>query len=167
MIIDYLLRPDVIGIYIGIVGIILAYIFYVRSKEQIKPLIYIERTALIGKAQDLFPGSVEIRYNGKVVPVLSKARIVFWNGGRRTMEEDDIVRSDPIVVKFADPETRILDVRSVTTTRDVTNAKAILEDNCIRLSFDFLDQNDGLAFEAFYDCDSETKMILGGTVKGI
>ncbi len=42
-------HPDVIGVIVGIVGILLACVFYIRSEEQIKPRIFIEMTTLVGK----------------------------------------------------------------------------------------------------------------------
>ncbi len=104
-------HADVIGIFVGIVGIILAWVFYVRSKEEVRPCILIERTTLIGKSERLFPESVEIRYNNRSIPELSKVRITFWNAGKKTLNESDIAQSDPIAIRFAQPEVRIHDVR--------------------------------------------------------
>jgi hypothetical protein len=163
-----LLQPDVIGIYVGVAGIILACVFYIRSKEQVRPRMLIEKTTLIGKEESSLPESVEIRYGDRVIPILSKARITFWNAGRKTLDDSDVAQHDPIIVKFPEQNTRLLDVRSVTTTRDVINAKAAIEGgDGISLSFDFLDCNDGLALEAFFDGDSEAEITIGGTIKGV
>lgn len=159
-------HTDVIGVFVGIVGIVLACVFYFRSKEQVKPRIRIENTVLVGKSEHLFPESVEVRYNDEVVPVLCKVRITFWNAGRKTLNRSDVAENDPIAIKFSNPEARVLDIRSVTTTRDVTNAKADLKGNHIYLSFDFLDRDDGLALEAFYDSE-DAGVVLGGTIKGL
>jgi hypothetical protein len=162
-----LLHPDVVGVYIGVIGIILACVFYARSKERMRPCILVERTELIGTSGHLLPESVEIRYDDKVIPALSKARITFWNAGRKTLDHSAIAANDPIAVKFPESEARILDVRSVITTRDVINARPVLRHNTIFVSFDFLEQNDGLAFEVFYDSESETAVSLHGTIKGV
>ena len=160
-------HADVIGIFVGIVGIVLAWVFYVRSKEQVRPCILIETSALVGKSERSFPESVEIRYNGSIIPELSKARITFWNAGKKTLDESDIARNDPITVRFSESKTQILDIRSMTMTRDVINAKATLINNVIYLSFDFLDKNDGLTLEAFHNSGSETRITLSGTIKGV
>jgi hypothetical protein len=102
-----------------------------------------------------------------VIPALSKVRITFWNAGRKTLDHSDVAESDPIVIRIPESEARILDIRSVITTRDVINAKALRSDNAIFLSFDFLEQNDGLAFDVFYDSGSETDVSLSGTIKGV
>jgi hypothetical protein len=160
-------HADVIGVLVGIVGIVLAWVFYVGSKEQVRPCIVMERSTLIGKSTRLFPESVEIRYNTKTIPELSKIRITLWNAGKKTLNEADIAKADPIVIRFPETGVQVLDIRSLTTTRDVVNAKASLNDNAIYLTFDFLDKNDGLALEAFYDRGSDTKITLSGTIKGV
>ena len=160
-------HTDVIGVFVGIVGIILAWVFYIRSKEQVRPCILIERTTLIGKSMRLFPELVEIRYNNSAIPELSKVRITFWNAGKKTLNESDIAQHDPITIRFSQSEVQVLDIRSMTSTRDVINAKTFLRDNIIHLSFDFLDKDDGLALEAFYDSGSETEITLSGTIKGV
>ncbi len=162
-----LAHTDVIGVSVGIVGILLACVFYVRSKEEVKPRILMERTTLIGRSERLFSKSVEVRYNDEIIPILSKVRITFWNAGRKTLDQSDIVKDDPIVITFSDPAVRVLDIRSFAATRDVINANAVIDDNSVCLSFDFLDQNDGLTLEAFYDSGSETGITVGGTIKGV
>lgn len=160
-------HADVIGVFVGIVGIVLAWVFYLRSKEQVRPCILIERTTLLGRSERLIPESVEIRYNNRAIPELSKARITFWNAGKKTLNESDIAHSDPITIRFPESEVQVLDIRSMITTRDVINADASLKDNVIYLSFDFLDKGDGLALEAFYDSGWKTKVTFSGTIKGI
>jgi len=162
-----LIHPDPIGVFLGIVSILLACVFYVRAKEQVKPRVLIERTTLVGKSERLFPESVEIRYNDKVIPMLSKVHIIFWNAGRKTLNDSDVATNDPIAIKFPESEARVLDIRSITTTRDVINAKVTLDRNIIYLSFDFLERNDGLSLEAFFDSGSQAKVTLCGTIKGV
>jgi hypothetical protein len=165
--INSLVQPDIIGIYVGIIGIILASVFYFRSKEKVRPRMLIEKTSLIGERESFLPESVEIRYSGEVIPMLSKARITFWNAGRKTLNDIDVAKHDPICLRLAESKSKLLDIRSVTTTRDVINARVTREANVILILFDFLDRDDGLALEAFYDGDLQTELSIAGTIKGV
>ena len=162
-----LVRPDIIGIYIGIIGIILAFIFYVRSKERVKPRILIEGFVLIGETERLFPETVEIRYNGQIIPTLTKVRVTLWNAGPKTLNSSDIASSDPLRIIFPKSEARILDIRSVVSTRDVINAKAVPKDNDIYITFDFLDRYDGITLEVFCDGAIVDNAAVRGTIKGL
>ena len=169
---SHLLQPDVAALFVGVVGVVLAVIFYYRSKETVKPTIAIERSTIIGEKDDKstspgnrLPDAVTIFYAGQEIPTLSKAMVAFWNNGRKTLDRADIAPADPIEVHFKGSDVRVLEVRSITTSRDVINGRFELKDCHIEITFDFLDRGDGLACEVFYS-GKDVKARVSGTVKG-
>jgi len=161
---------DVTAYIIGIIGIILTVYFYFRAKEKPLPSYAIVKNVLIHPRQAQFSEKLQIRYDGNVVPSVLKVVAFFWNRGRKTLDRNDIVPSDPIRLHFTGgPTSKILDVRSPWTTRDAVGAKISRQENenSIELSFEFLDQGDGFALEVLYSGDDSTEIVLTGTVKGV
>lgn len=158
-------RPDILGVIIGVVGIILAFMFYVRSKEKVKPSYAIITQELIGTSDRHLPEAVEIRYDGQPVPTLYKATIFFWNRGTKTLDQRDIAPSDLIKFHLQGSGAKLLEVRSIKATRSVLNPSFVQAKNDVTLSFDFLDREDGLALEVFYS-GQDSVIDCSGTVKG-
>lgn len=163
---SFLTHPDVLGVIVGVIGILLAVIFYLRSKEKARPTFSTLQSVLIGTSHRNLPEQVEIRYGGQVIPTLYKYRVAFWNAGRGTLDNADVVPSDPVTFHFNGEDVELLEIRSIKTTRDVTGCSLVQYEADIILSFDFLDRNDGVSFEAFYT-GTGAKVTCSGTVKGI
>jgi hypothetical protein len=164
-----LYHTDVIGSTIGLVGIILAAVFYFRGKEQSLPYYTVFNSTLIGKSGHNFPEKLAIEYDGKPVPSLSSSTIYFWNHGRKTLDKSDVVSSDPIVLHFKEGPyaARVLEIRSITVTREVIGVNAHPDGNKIELDFEFLDQADGLALTVLHTGGEQARVSCSGTIKGI
>jgi hypothetical protein len=134
-------RTDIIGVIIGVIGIILAIVFYVRSKEAVRPVYVAERSVLLGASEQGLPSAVEIRYDGMAISTLYKYSVAFWNNGRRTLNGADVAASDPIAFHLSKPGARVLDIRSVKVTREVLNIGVNRNKDSAQISFDFLDRN--------------------------
>lgn len=164
-------HTDIIGSTIGVIGIVLAIIFYFRGKDQSLPSYTVDSSVLIGPHWQELPDKVKIQYDGEPVQSLSKAVIFFWNRGRKTIGRDDVASADPLRFSFINRKTggklQILEIRSIWTTRDVLGVKASLKDNSIEMNFDFLDRADGFALEVLYAGDYGTQINWNGTIKGV
>jgi hypothetical protein len=160
-------RPDILGVIIGVIGIILAVVFYWRTKETVRPVYAAQGSVLLGASAGGLPSSVEIRYDGMVIPTLYKYRVTFWNDGKRTLNGTDIAPSDPVRFHLSKPSARVLDVRSISVTRKVLNIAVTRNEDYVQLSFDFLDRGDGVTFEMFYSAKDEgVRISSSGTIKG-
>lgn len=165
-----LYHTDVIGSTIGLVGIVLAAVFYFRGKEQSLPYYTVFNSTLIGKSGRNFPEKLVIEYDGKPVPSLSTSTIFFWNRGRKTLDKSDVVSSDPIMLHFKDDPgaaVRVLEIRSITVTRDVIGVYAHSDGNRVELDFEFLDQADGFALTVLHTGGAQARVSCSGTIKGI
>jgi hypothetical protein len=160
-----LYRPDVLGVFVGVIGIILAFIFYVRSKERVRPVYAVMDQVIIGGSERLLPDTVEIRYKGRRIPTLYRAVVFFWNRGSKTLDQSDIASTDPITFHLKGEDIEILEVRSVKATRTMLNASAIPAQDDIRFSFEFLAPGDGAAIEILYTGQEEAEISCSGTVK--
>jgi hypothetical protein len=160
-----LTRADVLGVIIGAIGVVLAIIFYIRSKQEIRPAFATTTQTLISVSEGRLPAAVEFTYNGKRIPNLYKALLFFWNRGSKTLNSADIASLDPITFHFEEKGAKVLEVRAVKATREVLKASATQNDNDITLSFDFLDRDDGVVLEVYY-AGEDSYISCSGTIKG-
>jgi hypothetical protein len=161
-----IVRPDVLGIVIGVIGIILAFVFYFRSKEKSRPCYAAVRRVLIGSPNSSLPPEIEITYQGQKISSLYRTVIYFWNAGTKTLDHEDVASSDPIVFHFDGDSVKVLEIWSVKSTRSVVSPSAIQKGNNVELSFDFLDRGDGVAIEIFHT-GTDARIYCAGTVKGV
>jgi hypothetical protein len=159
---------SVIGIVGILVGSILSYIFFRKSRIGPRPTYQMAATRVIGNYSALLNKKVEIFFEGNKVERVSKTQIVLWNSGTSTINGSDIVSSDPINFIFS-KESRIVDVTIISCARDVNDLKVeinSIETNKVNCTFDFLDPGDGGIIELIHT-DSNVYPIVGGTIKGV
>lgn len=162
-------HTDVIGTSVGIFGIILSIVFFIRSKTEVR-LCYaiVKQHAIVLCVGDRFPDKFQMRYDNHVIPALSTAIILLWNYGRKTLSKDDILSSDPLRLQFTNgnEDVEALEVRSTHATREALKVDAAPSGKYIHLDFEILDYMEGFALEVFYAGDQETRIECTGTVKG-
>jgi hypothetical protein len=155
-----------VGSLVGLVGIVLATFFYLRSRVRTEISYQVKSVKLIGGVGAL-PADVEIRFQGKVVSQLTRSTCVFWNSGTTTVDGTSIVADDPFRAAVYDGE--ILSVEIIAVTRSVIGITAeipAIQAGCAVMPFKFLDPGDG-AIIALLHTSTNTFANLGGTIKGL
>ena len=149
---------------LGIVGIVLAIVFFMRSQNR-RAVLFEHRSIVVLGDKGTLPPSVQVTYNGKPVPRVWRSWFAIWNAGNTTIDGDAIVPADPFRIQLEGPDAEVLSVDVERTTRSVTafQAKATGTDNII-LTFDFLDPGDGVLVSILH---SGGMPKLLGTVKGL
>lgn len=103
-----------------------------------------------------------------MVENLTKIEIVFWNEGKDTLKNENIVIDDPLLIKFSN-DTIILSAKIIKQTRDINKSYIQISKtnpNIAYFGFDYLDQNDGMIFEVIHT-DINIYPEIMGTIKGI
>lgn len=166
--VNRMFRPEWLSLLIALISIFLAYFFYRKSRSEAK-LYYQYRTLrLIGGSEKILPDEVRISFKGLEVPRLSSSHIIFWNAGRGTIRQDDIVQSDPVRIIFSD-RTHVLRLRVVSSTRATIAFAAKInpeQDNEVLCTFDYLDGGDGAVVEILHT-DEKRFPLVCGTIRGI
>jgi hypothetical protein len=156
------------GAVVGIIGIALGVIFFVKSQRRAKLAYQYNEVTLIGGTEAAFPAEVEVRFNGVAVPRITASTLFFWNSGQRTIRGEEIVASDPLRVQFAQ-ETLVLKSSILKATREVNGVRAesiSSEAHKVQITFDFLDPGDGVALEILHSGGGSQFKVLG-TIRGI
>lgn len=148
-------HTDIIGSSIGIIGILFGVFFYFRAKTEAIPLY---------AALEQTPAEPDMH------SLLRGVQVLFWNGGRGTLDGSDIVPSDPIKLLFlgkARDPISIREVKLVRTTRPALNVSIVYSNSVIDLKFDFLNRSDGFLLEVLCAGSGPVKVDCTGTIKGV
>lgn len=89
------------GAIIGIMGIIIAILTYKFSIKKPIPSYQRHSLEIIRKNQLELSKDIKISYKDVLVENLTKIEIVFWNEGRDTLKNENIVVDDPLLFKFS------------------------------------------------------------------
>lgn len=159
---------DWVGWAIGLIAVILAVFFYVKSRVVHRLAYQFEGRHLVGGEKAVLPDEVAVSYRGSIVPRLSASDLVIWNAGNQTLRGTDIVEKDPVRVIFS-PESRILRAQVATATRAVNMFAIRLNPehpNEALCEFDYLDPGDGVRLEILHT-DEERYPTVKGTIRGL
>ena len=158
-----------LGSILGVLGLLAAVIFYLRSRKVSRIAYQYDATSLVGTSNAAFPDELEIYFAGKPVPRVTVERIVLWNAGNTTLTRSQIVESDPLRLELQNDNASILKVDVLKRSREVNACSVNLRKNNQRIadiSFDFLDPGDGIAIEMVHSGSHKDLAILG-TLRGM
>jgi hypothetical protein len=87
----------VLGVIVGVLGILLAYIFYRKAiRTKVLAIAYTEPIPLL-----MTLANVSVTYEGTTISALSRVYVLLWNRGTAPIEASDFIT--PICFKSADP----------------------------------------------------------------
>ena len=159
-----------VGPIVGIAGLALAVVFYLRSRNPSIVAIQSNDVSMIGRGA-VFPDDVEVRYRGTPVPRLTSSTVWIWNAGKKTVRGSDIVAHDPLRLHFGGD---VLNVRIINMTREALRIKAKTSEEEARgtvcWDFEFLDPGDGGVLEVLHNGSDEAPKYTGtiiGLPKGL
>lgn len=161
-----ILSSGLTGTIVGVVGIGLGYLFYLRSQQKARLSYQHEHVTLIGSGKAAFPEEVTVLFNALPVPRVTASKFILWNSGNRTILGDDVVSSDPLRFEVLKDE-KILKYAILRQPRDVNGWVLRLKPaNRVDLRFDFLDPGDGITIEITHT-QPRSGVSLCGTIRGM
>ena len=136
-----------VGTVVGIAGIVLAIVFYLRSKRKAKLAYQHDHVMLVGgRGAGIRRGRDSICCT--VVPRITASKIVIWNCGDRTINGADVVAGDRLRLEVLDSG-QILKHTILCQTRSVNGWK-IHQPAPNLLNLIFLDPGDGINIEVVH-----------------
>lgn len=123
---------------------------------------------LIGKEEQELPSEITILYKNNQVPRLTLTKFWIWNDGTETINGDQIVKDDQIMLSFAESD-QILSANVAAFTRAVNKVRVLIDPiqtNKCFISFDYLDSKDGARIELLHTSKIRYPKI-SGTIRGI
>lgn len=156
---------NIIIFFIAVLGFILTIFFYFKSIKD-KKLVFSKQTFRLAKDDLTTIKNIEIKYNDKIVKNLSLTKIAFWNSGKESIKPNDIASTNPLHIKGIG-ETIIYDYQITYQKSDNNFNIGTVEDNSIKISFEFLDFNDGVVLSIYHSGKNSNDIALTGKLIGV
>jgi hypothetical protein len=155
---------NIVFLILSILSIYLAFYFYFKSKKEKLP-VFNSKTISLFDASPIISSKLEIKYNGSIVNKLLLTRIAFWNAGRESIRFQDIAPNAPFLIT-APNDVIIYDIEIV-DQNPVNNFKIEkLNEQTIKVTFDFIDQNDGIIINIFRSSNMKDGLTISGKFIG-
>ncbi|WP_149163179.1 hypothetical protein [Azospirillum brasilense] len=143
------------------VGLISGYIFSKMSKNRSSITYYVETTPIIGHKLNKIPEGAEVTFGGRKVTCLTRAVLVLWNSGDKTILKEHLKTGDNLRIELSENQ-RFLFVATITSTRPVVNIEFFVTGpDSQMVIFPFLDPRDGSAIEIFYEGEGDAPQLKG------
>lgn len=134
---------NILSIITGIIGIILAIVFYFKSRKAKIPLYALKSFNLLNR-ELLKINDIKIKYKGIELKNLTASKFGFWNGGKDAIYKDDIPINSPLTIK-TNKDVLIYGAEIIYTSDESNQIKfqLDLERNEIYIYFEYLDYSQG------------------------
>lgn len=149
-----------------IITISFAIYFYFRSKKVKLPLYSHWSINIINELVNKFE-SLKMTYSGLPIENLTVTKILFWNGGNDTIDDQDISRVDPLKIHIKE-NYKILE-SNVLYSKNPANqfsVKTANDKSDAILKFDYLDKDEGGIVQLIHTGISDKDIEIQGTIKG-
>lgn len=158
---------DAISLFLTIISIITAIIFYLNGKKSKIPT-YILRTISLVQEKIQKIETVKILYSGNKVDNLSISKIAFWNAGKDTIDHMDIAQNNPIRL-IIEENYLFLEANIIYQKNPSNNFNISLSDNnkYIDITFDYFDYEEGIVLQVFHTGNTSKNITLIGQVKSV
>lgn len=137
-----------------------------RAFTELRVLVA-EGTVLSPAKNTSLATSLEICFNGQIVPQVTRTTIAIWNSGTQTVLGSQIVALEPLKAVY-EQEARVLQSTVIGVTRPAIDAKvqASDADNEALMKFDYLDPGDGFVVEIIQSARLG-QLKITGTLRGM
>ena len=161
------------GMAIGIIGIMVAILMFMLSREVKQPVFAVSPPELI--AQSIHEGEkLKILWENKEVMNVASVKIALWNNGSRFIDKNDISNMNPIRITSIE-KVNILAVEVLKTSRPTLQFDTNIERDAngiesltIKIKGDeALEKYDGAIFHVLFSGSLENTWKVIGRIKGV
>jgi hypothetical protein len=153
-----------ISVIIGLIGIIFAIIFYIKSRKRKELCWIIISNNLIQESRNTIQ-SLSIRYKSKLISNLTVSKILFWNRGNETIYKCDLETINPLKIIC---KNNILTSEVIHKNNPSDNIRIITEKHKLSIiKFDYLNPRDGFILQVIHDGVSSNDITLQGDIIGV
>jgi hypothetical protein len=158
-----------ISLAIGIAGIILSVIFFIKSKRKKSITYYVDNNTLFNKLikEIKETENIDLPFIGSGTKKSVVTNFIFWNNGTETIYRKDIPDNDKFKIIRADSVTVIFKCSIKKVTNKSNNIIAfITHKNEILIDFEYLDIHDGFILQVIHNYNRATKFNVNGNIMG-
>ena len=155
----------IVGAVFFVLGLIPAYLFYLKSIRIKEPVYFIKNERIIYSYQSTVP-NLKITYKKKTIEDLSISTVLFYNRGAETITQQDIDTVNHLRI-VANNDVKILDVTIEKYNNPASNFNVILNNNQAIINFDYINKNQGVVIFVTHTGKSNEDIKLVGDIKGV
>ena len=157
----------IISFIITFLGFILAFIFYFKSKKVKKPRLESRSLNLLKESAEKIEG-LKITYLNENIPNITITKLAIWNDGNDTINKSDIASADPLLITAKDT-VHILEYKIIYQKNECSlfDIEEIESGKKLKVTFDFLDFQDGAVIQLLHTGNSSSDIEFKGTIKGV
>jgi hypothetical protein len=152
------------GLIIGLIGIILAIYFFVKSKKLKKKNYQLKSFNLIHESVSDLP-DLEVKYKGNEVNNLTITKIAIWNSGNQTINSQDLVDLDPLRI-YGSEGIEVFDIEIIDVVESSNDYQLIRENDYWKLVFDYVDPEQGCGIVIYHSGKESSDILISGKLKG-
>ena len=146
------------GTIIGVVGIVLAVVFYRKGKEK-KEFSYSLRSSTLIRGKKRKLEKLSVTYAGQQIDDLCVSKFTIWNSGNKTLNRDDMVTSKELTIAATD-ESRILDAELIACSEETNKFSVqIIDKHTAKVLFDYVDKREGAVVQILHTGTNDTLKI--------
>jgi hypothetical protein len=160
---DLGLALGIAGIVLSAVGIPITYVYARRARQRPRLAFALDFDVLLNPTDGLVSEGLSLSFRDRAINRVSRTYVALWNDRGDTVRGNDIVDTDPLRVQLAPGDTP-LETRILLQSREQSKMVLALDDEAVRIAFDFLDEGDGALIEVLHE--GAAKPELTGTVRG-
>lgn len=151
---------------IGLLGVVLAYVFYRLGRKSKNPCWDLTSYNLISGFSKKLP-QLDIKYSGQPVENLTISRLRFWNAGLETIDVSDIADAAPLKIVPNNAIT-LLDVKLLVENSESSRflISTAPDQSAAFLNFDFVDKGEGCVIQVIHTGKTSEDIRFSGTIKG-
>ncbi len=154
-----------LGALIGVgSSIVLGYVFYwLQVRRVVRQLAFRSFSwPLATRTAGNDDSELVITYRERAIPQLTRTRVALWNAGWRAVDAADVADADPLSISFRNAE--ILEIETVSVSREsIAFSASLVRGRCV-CSFDFLDRHDGAVIDILHT-GRVSGLVFRGSVK--
>lgn len=155
---------------LAVLSILLAVVFYFRSQKNKTPCFESSNNTIVEGLHRSLDG-LEVHYKGVSQERITISKVVFWNGGRDTIDGSDLVQKDPLRI-LCPSDIDILDVQIVSDNAQLNSiqlGEPIETDEGVSypISFEYLDHEEYFVVQLIHNGNSSEEFIVEGKIKGV
>lgn len=149
---------------VSLIGMI--YLHYRVKKEKLP--YYSLKNATVIEGLDKKYEHLKITYKNEVIGAYSITKFTFLNGGRDTINRDDVLDNDPLRFVVGKGE-KILDMKIITSIGKSNNFDFDISDDLssATFSFDYLDKGQGFIAQVIHTATDKKNIKILGYIKGV
>ncbi|WP_036827672.1 hypothetical protein [Polaribacter sp. Hel1_85] len=156
---------NIFSFIIGILGVILAIIFYYKGKKRKTPVYEISDFNIISDNLEKKVSDISITYKQKLIKTLTVSKVVIWNSGNSTIQNSDIPETNRFRIhSFSNCEIYDFDIISKDDKDCLLELQKIKDG--IEIRFNYLEPQSGFIIKVIHSGINSTNLYVAGKIIG-